>query len=116
MMTRGIEKPFYNNMPYVFVREFVRLKNSDILVDFALLRGLLVQNNDDLGCDTGKEIDCWSVDTQWLAPFPDEFIELWIEKFPEPTNSIKPLTNRREVQKLSLARDLSNYLEARRGQ
>lgn len=116
MMSKSIEKPFYDNMPYVVVREFVRLKNSDILVDFALLRGLLVQNNDDLGCDTGKEIDCWMVDTQWLAPFPDEFIELWIEKFPEPTNSIKPLTNRREVQKLSLARDLSNYLEARRGQ
>lgn len=116
MMSKSIEKPFYENIPYVEVREFVRLKNSDILVDFALLRGVLVQNNDDLGCDTGKEIDCWTLDYQWLDPFPDEFIELWIEKFPEPTNSIKPLTNRREVQKLSLARDLKNYLEARRGQ
>lgn len=115
MMTKSIEEPYYTNQPYVHVREFVRLKNSDILVDFALLRGILVQSNDDLGCDTGKEIDCWTLDPQWLDPFPDEFIELWLEKFPEPVNSFKPLTNRREVQKQSLARDLNNYLKARQG-
>lgn len=115
MMTETIAKPYYQNLPYVVVREFVRLKNNDILVDFALLRGLLVQSSDDLGCDTGKEIDCWTLDPQWLAPFPDEFIELWIEKFPVSNNSFKQPTNRREVQKLSLARDLANYLAARKG-
>lgn len=113
MMTQSIQEPYYKNMPYVFVREFIRLKNADILVDFALLRGLLVQNNEDIGCDTGTEIDCWRLDTQWLDPFPDEFIELWIEKFPAGNNSMKLPANRLEVQKLALARDLSNYLQTR---
>lgn len=112
MMTRSIEEPYYKNEPYLRIREFVRLKDSDILLDFATLRGM-TQRSNDTGCNPSREIECWDFSAEWMAPFPDEFIELWIEKFPSSVNSQKLPTNRREAQRLALARDLSIYLENR---
>lgn len=114
LMSAPVQEPYYQNQFYLRLRERTNWFNREALLDIARMRDLQQQQSDHENCIDGDEVDCWSLQIDWLEPLPLEYAEIWAEKFPYSPNSLKAKAAQEHPRTRSLSSSLTEYVTERR--